>query len=99
MADRFQLHTTDFEEAWEMYSGHSLTDVEGAPVYNELWMRNFRQVFMAGGAMSIGVLSNRLSKLPGTVEPSQMIQALIDTLHQSLAELEKKTGIHHKGSA
>lgn len=97
--EQFALDTTDFEEAWRMYSRTAMTDADGAPIYDENWMRAFRQVFMSGGAMAIGVLSNRLSKLPGTTEPGNMIQALIDTIAGAQADLESKTGAGHKGTA
>lgn len=99
MTERFKLDTTEFDEAWRMYSRQAMTDVEGAPIYDENWMRQFRQVFMSGGAMAIGVLSNRLAQLPGTVEPGDMVKALIDTIAAALAELENKTGAGPKGNA
>lgn len=97
--ERFALDTTDFEEAWRMYVTQAMTDAEGAPIYDENWRRAFRQVFMSGGAMAIGVLSNRLAQLPGTVEPGDMVKALIDTIAGALAELETKTGSGMKGNA
>ncbi len=97
--ERFKLETTDFEEAWEMYSRRVATDVDGAPTYSEEWMRHFRQIFFAGGAMAIGVLSNRLANLPGTVEPGDMVKALIDTIAAAAAEAEQKTGAEIKGNA
>jgi hypothetical protein len=97
--ERFALDTTDFEEAWRMYVTQAMTDAEGAPIYDENWRRAFRQVFMSGGAMAIGVLSNRLSKLPGTVEPGEMVKALIDSIAAAMAELEVKTDTGMKGNA
>lgn len=91
--EHFKLDTTDFEEAWRMYASRSMGE------YNDMQMVHFRQLFMSGGAMAIGVLSNRLSQLPGTVEPGEMVKALIDTIAQSMADLEQKTGITHKGKA
>jgi len=91
--ERFNLDTTSFEEAWEMYISRSPVD------HGEKELAIMRHLFMSGGAMALGVLSNRLSKLPGTVEPGDMVKALIDTIAESIAEVELKTGITQKGSA
>jgi hypothetical protein len=99
VAENFKLDTTEFDEAWRMYVTQAMTDADGAPIYDENWTRAFRQVFMSGGAMAIGVLSNRLAQLPGTVEPGDMVKALIDTIAGALAELEHKTGTDTKGNA
>jgi len=99
MPERFQLDTTEFDEAWRMYVTTAMSDVDGAPIYDENWQKVFRQVFMAGGAMAVGVLSNRLAKLPGTVEPGELVKSLIDTIAAALAELETKTGAGPKGNA
>lgn len=99
MSEQFKLDTTEFDEAWRMYCRQAMTDADGAPIYDENWQRAFRQVFMSGGAMAIGVLSNRLAQLPGQVEPGDMVKALIDTIAGALAELETKTGSGMKGNA
>jgi hypothetical protein len=92
MAEHFKLDTTEFDEAWRMYVATAMSDMDGAPIYNDKWQAAFRQVFMSGGAMAIAVLSNRLAQLPGTVEPGDMVKALIDTIASAMAELETKTG-------
>lgn len=92
MAEQFKLDTTAFDEAWRMYVKRMMCDTDGAPIYDERWMEAFRTVFMSGGAMAIAVLSNRLAQLPGTVEPGDMVKALIDTIAAAMAELETKTG-------
>lgn len=99
MAEQFKLDTTSFEEAWRMYRQQVMTDADGAPTYNEFWEQAFQRVFLSGGAMAIAVLSNRLAELPGTVEPGDMVKALIDTIASALAELERSTGAGTKGNA
>lgn len=90
---QFKLDTTDFEEAWRMYSERAMGE------YSPMHMAHFRHLFMSGGAMAVGVLSNRLSNLPGTVEPGDMVKALVDTIAESIAELELKTDSTMKGNA
>lgn len=96
---QLKLDTTSFVEAWRMYQSQVMTDLDGAPIYSPNLEDAFRKVFLSGGAMAIAVLSNRLAELPGTVEPGDMVKALIDTIAGAMAELEKATGAGIKGNA
>lgn len=71
----------DFEEAWKLFEQRHAEVPDG--VYTAL-----RGVFMSGGYAAVGVLSNRLAKLPGTVEPGDMVKALINTIEVAAAQLE-----------
>ena len=86
--EQFNLDTTDFEDAWDMYQKRL-----GSDESIELRPEQIRRIFFSGGALAIGILSNRLAKLPGAIEPGELVQGLINTISESLAELEKKTGI------
>lgn len=72
------------EEAWKMFekSGAFNTDAKIKTA--------IRGIFMCGGYAAVGVLSNRLSELPGTTDPGEMVKALINTIQVAFAELEMK---------
>ena len=79
--------TLDFDEAFEVFNQQTVDLPED--------VRNMiRGVFMSGGFAAIGVLSNRLSKLPGTTDPGDMVKALINTIQVASAELEQKANEH-----
>lgn len=73
----------DFEEAWLKFEDKQTEIPENI-------QKVLRGVFMAGGYAAVGVLTNRLSALPGAVEPGDMVKALIDTIQVAMAELEVK---------
>jgi hypothetical protein len=74
---------TDFEEAWLKFEDKQTEIPENI-------QKVLRGVFMAGGYAAVGVLTNRLTALPGAVEPGDMVKALIDTIQVAMAELEVK---------
>lgn len=96
---QLKLDTTSFSEAWQMYESQVMTTIDGKRLYTPNMEQAFRKVFLSGGAMAIAVLSNRLAELPGTVEPGDMVKALIDTIAGAMAELEKSTGAGIQGNA
>lgn len=73
----------DFEEAWKMFEDQRVDVPENV-------RKALHGVFMAGGYAAVGVLTNRLSKLPGTTEPGAMVEALIASITMAMAELEVK---------
>lgn len=73
---------TDFEIAWNAFEQQG----EFTPEAN----RAIRGIYMAGGYAAVSVLSNRLAKLPGTVDPGDMVKELINTIEVAIAELERK---------
>lgn len=74
---------TDFEETWKVFEQQNVN------VPPEV-VKSIRGIFMSGGYAAIGVTMNRMSELPGTVDPSDMIKELINTWQIALAELELK---------
>ena len=77
------LDCTDFEETWKVF------EQQNADVPPEV-VKNIRGIFMSGGFAAVGMTMNRMSKLPGTVDPSDMIKELINTWQVAMAELELK---------
>ena len=77
-------NSTDFEDAWKIFTSKHSGELDDET------MAILKSAFFSGAYGGIGVLSNRLAKLPGAVEPQDMVKDLINTIQGAATELEKK---------
>jgi len=70
-----------FEELWDIYGGRH------SSVIDPDVMDIVKQSFYAGSLAGVTVTTNRIAELPGSVEASQMMQAVSQTLAEALTEL------------